>query len=283
MLASLLLAAATAASPMPSPPLLDHVATLDGIQVHYEDHGPRGERALVLVHGWSCNATFWRAQVPDFASRMRVIAIDLPGHGRSDSPHVEYTQDLFARAVDAVLRDAGVKRAVLVGHSNGTPVIRQFYRLFPQKTAGLVVVDGALRAWWKEPKEFQAFLDRWRGQDARKHAASFIDSMFSERTPAPARTWIRDAMLATPPHVMVSSLEGTGDLALWKPDPIAVPLLVVLAKSPFWTPDYETFVRGLAPQVDWQVLDGVGHFLMVDDPARFNGLLQAFLDRNKLP
>lgn len=47
--------------------------------------------------------------------------------------------------LEAVLQDAGVKKAVLVGHSMGTPVIRQFYRLYPQQTLGLVIVDGALR------------------------------------------------------------------------------------------------------------------------------------------
>ena len=53
--------------------------------------------------------------------------------------------DLHARAIDAVLDDAAVKSAVLIGHSNGTPVMRQFYRRFPEKVKGLVIVDGALR------------------------------------------------------------------------------------------------------------------------------------------
>jgi pimeloyl-ACP methyl ester carboxylesterase len=45
--------------------------------------------------------------------------------------------DLFANAIDAVLRDAKVERAVLVGHSMGTPVARQFYRKYPQKTLAI--------------------------------------------------------------------------------------------------------------------------------------------------
>ena len=53
--------------------------------------------------------------------------------------------DLFANAIDAVMRDAKVERAVVVGHSMGTPVARQFYRKYPQKTLGIVIVDGGLR------------------------------------------------------------------------------------------------------------------------------------------
>lgn len=102
-------------------------ASLDGARIHYQSYG-KGSEALVLIHGWSCNVDHWRDQIPELSKRNRVIAIDLPGHGQSDKPQLAYTMDLYARAVDAVMRDAGVKRAVLVGHSMGTPVARQFYR-----------------------------------------------------------------------------------------------------------------------------------------------------------
>src|SRR5262245_43200871 len=101
-----------------------HFATLDGSKVHYKDVGS-GTEAVVFVHGWSCDSTFWRFQLPTLQGRARAILIDLPGHGQSDKPEIAYTPELFARAVDAVLQDAKVERAVLVGHSNGTPVIRQ--------------------------------------------------------------------------------------------------------------------------------------------------------------
>ena len=128
--------------------------TLDGARIHYVSYG-KGSEALVLVHGWTQNVDSWRDQVPDFVKRNRVIAIDLPGHGQSDKPQTTYSMDYFARAVDAVLHDAKVKRAVVVGHSMGTPVARQFYRKYPEKTLGIVVVDGALR-----PFGDKAMMDR---------------------------------------------------------------------------------------------------------------------------
>src|SRR4030095_2397076 len=119
-------------------------AKLDGHRVHYESYGA-GREALVFVHGWTCNLTFWSRQVTLFAAKTRVIAVDLPGHGQSDKPEIAYNMDLCARSIDAVLVDARVDRAVLVGHSMGTPVIRQFYRKHPEKTLGLVIVDGPLQ------------------------------------------------------------------------------------------------------------------------------------------
>ena len=119
-------------------------AKLDGARIHYKSYG-KGNEALVLVHGWTCNLDNWRDQIPDLAKRNRVIALDLPGHGQSDKPEIKYTMDLFANAIDAVMRDAKVERAVIVGHSMGTPVARQFYRKYPQKTLAIIIVDGSLR------------------------------------------------------------------------------------------------------------------------------------------
>src|SRR4029079_12281657 len=117
-------------------------AKLDGAKIHYKSYG-KGKDALVLIHGWTCNLENWRDQIPDLSKRNRVIALDLPGHGQSDKPQLNYTMDLFANAVDAVLRDAKVDHAVLVGHSMGTPVARQFHRQYPQQTLALCIArDG---------------------------------------------------------------------------------------------------------------------------------------------
>jgi len=128
-----------------------HFTTLDGARIHYVNYG-KGSEALVLIHGWTMNLDSWRDQVSDFAKRNRVIVIELPGHGQSDKPQITYSMDLFARAVDAVLRDAKVKRAVLVGHSMGTPVARQFYRKYPAQTLAIVIVDGALRPFFADER-----------------------------------------------------------------------------------------------------------------------------------
>src|SRR5437588_12879666 len=84
-----------------------HFTTLDGARIHYVNYG-KGSDALLLIHGWTMNLDSWRDQVADFAKRNRVIVIELPGHGQSDKPQVTYSMNLFARAVEAVMRDAKV-------------------------------------------------------------------------------------------------------------------------------------------------------------------------------
>ncbi|MBA2340759.1 MAG: alpha/beta hydrolase [Pyrinomonadaceae bacterium] len=258
----------------------DRYAKFDGMRVHYEDFG-KGNEALVFVHGWTCSADFWQMQVPAFSNRMRVIAIDLPGHGASDKPKIAYTQDLFARSIESVLRDAGVKRATLVGHSMGTPVVRQFYRLYPKRTRALVFVDGSLRL--IAPRAaMENFFAPLKGVQYETAMSRMVDALLGARMPSELRAEARAAMLATPQHVVVSAGESMLNEAIYKPDRINVPVLAIFARSPAWPRDNEAFYRSLAPNLDYRMWDGVGHFLMMEKPQEFNEALMEFLVRNKL-
>ena len=100
-------------------------ASVDGMDIHSSSAG--AGPTIVFVHGWTCDSSSWAGQVPAFAKDHRVITLDLPGHGRSESPQDgKLSMDVFARAVEAVRAEANAERIVLVGHSMGAPVIRQY-------------------------------------------------------------------------------------------------------------------------------------------------------------
>ncbi len=256
-----------------------HFASVDGLKVHYTNYGA-ADATLVFVHGWSCDETVWNAQAgPLAAESVRVITIDLPGHGQSGKPEIAYTMHLYARAIDAVLRDAKVQRAVVVGHSNGTPVIRQFYREYPASVSGMVIVDGALQPFF-DAAGMEKFLAPMRGPDYPKVVGSFIDRMTKSIDNEVLRERIKTLMLRTPQHVAVSEFESSGEPAVWKPDPIEVPVLMILAKQPAWTAETEQFARTLIPHLDYQIWENVSHFLMMEKPREFNAAVIEFLRTN---
>lgn len=253
-------------------------ADFGGVKVHYNDVG-KGKNALVFVHGWTCNADFWRESVNAFPN-YRVVALDLPGHGLSDKPQADYTMEYFAKSIEAVMKDAGIKKAVFVGHSMGTPVIRQFYRLYPEKTLGLVIVDGALRpmAGQQETEQFMAFLRA----NYKANVLSMVDGMLKPIADEKLKQEIRTAMLATPEHVALSAMAGMADEKIYTNDKINVPVLAILAESPYWKPDTAQFYRSLAPNLDFRMWQGVSHFLMMERPQVFNQSVRHFVTKNNL-
>lgn len=271
-----------------------HFAKLDNARIHYVNYG-KGDEALVLIHGWTQSIDGWRDNVPEFASRYRVIAIDLPGHGKSDKPRFTndpvpkdqpshpfvYSMDHFARAIDAVMRDAKVKRAVLVGHSMGTPVARQFYRKFPDKTLAIVIVDGSLR-----PFGNQAMLDQmiagFRGPNYKEAVSQMMTAISGPNLSTQVKERINTSSNNTPQHVLVSAFEGMADQSIWGEDKINVPVLAIMAKSPFLPPNVEESFRAIAPGMDFQMWDGLGHFIMMEKPKEFNAAVLQWLEKNKL-
>jgi len=254
---------------------------VDHLKVHYTNYG-KGDTALLFVHGWACDETVWSEQAPALAEKIRVITIDLPGHGQSDKPKtISYDKDLYVRAIDGVINDAGVKSVILVGHSNGTPFIRHYYRKFPAKVKALVIVEGPLRAFF-DKENIEKFVAPLRGENYPEAAGRIIEAMISPIKDTTLRAKIKALMLKTPQYVAVSEFEATADPDLWKEDKIDVPVLMVLAKQPSWSAEYEQFVRGLAPKVDYQMWENLSHFLMMEKPREFNAAVTIFLQQNQL-
>lgn len=109
----------------PEPTARLRVPSADGTQLNVEVHGPDGAPTVVLIHGWTCNTSFWAPVIRALlagAPGLRVVAYDQRGHGTSEAPGKgRYSVPILVEDLAAVL-DAtlpGGERAVLAGHSMG--------------------------------------------------------------------------------------------------------------------------------------------------------------------
>ena len=101
-----------------------------------------GEEASVLVHGMGGRWQHWLPAIPSLAEHRRVVALDLPGFGRSPSPRDKVSLELFADCAAAVCRALGISRATFFGHSLGGPIGTRFCLRHPELADGLVLVAG---------------------------------------------------------------------------------------------------------------------------------------------
>ena len=262
-------------------PLFAADAKYDGARVHYESYG-KGKEAVVFVHGWTCDLTFWRGQAAVY-EKHRALLVDLPGHGQSDKPDVSYTQERFARAIEAVMKDAHVDRAVLVGHSMGGPVALTFLRLFPAKTKAIVFVDAYVPQAPKDAAEKAAqaarmapFLKSLQEPNYRDVTQKMIEGMFSDKTTPAMREEIRSKMGVTPQHVLASAMEGMFAVEPFRPaESYNIPAMAIVATL---RPGDEAQLRAVFPNLrKYEAWPGSGHFLMMESPDRFNAALEQFL------
>src|SRR4029078_4386761 len=169
-------------------------------------------------------------------------------------------QERFARAIDAVMRDAKVERAVLVGHSMGGPVAITFLLLFPAKVKSLVMVDSLLPQ-ASQKARMEPFLRSFRAPEYKDTAQKMIETMFSDKTTPDQRQEIRARMLATPQYVMASAMEGMFAMEAPKPaEKYSFPVLAVIAASPGRT-GAENQLRAVFPNLKYEEWQGSGHFL----------------------
>jgi pimeloyl-ACP methyl ester carboxylesterase len=252
-------------------------AAVDGAKVHWSSKGS-AKQAVILVHGWTCDETSWDAQVPVLSQKYRVITLDLPGHGKSDPPKDgKFSMAVFARAVEAVRAEAKVDRVVLVGHSMGTPVIREYARMYPKHVAGLVPVDGLLLigGTGRGGPNPAAMT----GPDGMKAREAMIRGMFTPATPAAVQQHVLKMMLAPPEATASGAMIATFDSGNLNDFVTTVPVLGIYAgNSPMANRDG---LKKLFPNSEYVQVAGTGHFVMLERPEEFNRLLTAFLVKVK--
>ena len=97
-------------------PIKDHVLSSDGTPIYYEVQGD-GEPALVFIHGFCSERSYWSKQLCKFAQQYKVVAVDLAGHGESGLDRKTWTISAFGEDVVAVVEKLGLDKVVLIGHS----------------------------------------------------------------------------------------------------------------------------------------------------------------------
>lgn len=115
-----------------------------GVRVHYTDDGNREGRTLILVHGFAASVHAWRPWIERLKSDYRLIAIDLPGHGLTQTPNgYRSTLEANAALIDALAGEIDAKRFILAGNSMGGAVSLAYAKAHPEKLDALVLVDAA--------------------------------------------------------------------------------------------------------------------------------------------
>lgn len=258
---------------------IQSIAGSGGVPIAYDVAGS-GSTALIFVHGWSCDRSYWREQVSVFASKYRVVAIDLGGHGASPASRDDWSIESFGEDVAAVAAAVDADHYVLIGHSMSGQVVLDAATQLGDRVIGIIGVDtlkdASVRpmnleratAMFATPAEdFPAKMDAL----ARK-------AFFGNNEPAELVDEIATDMAAGDPFVAEKAGIALAmyDIAAAFRELDGVPLVLINGD---YRPTDEGALTAAYPGSRVIVIPDSGHFVMLEQPAAFNAALQSELDR----
>jgi pimeloyl-ACP methyl ester carboxylesterase len=246
-----------------------------------QGYGP----AVVLIHGFPVNLHVWDSFVESFSPHFKIIAIDLPGFGKSSVYDTVHTMAFMAQAVKAVMVAENTAKAILVGHSMGGYVSLAFAKLFPENLAGIVLFHSQAAADTPEAK-----VNRSRTIEAVKHdhkdfVLKFIPSLFAPENVSRCDREIEELKklgYEVSAEGIIAALSGMAEREdsreLLKT--LAVPVFFVVGKEDS---------RASLPEIAYQmslprncegiILDGVGHTGYIEAPEKIFPAIESFCER----
>lgn len=169
-------AAAQTAAPPSDSQVHYRTAKVDGVEIFYREAGPRDAPGVLLLHGFPTSSQMFRNLIPALADRYHVIAPDYPGYGYSDAPDratFKYTFDNYAKLVEKLTEQIGLRSYALYVMDYGAPVGFRLATAHPERVKALIVQNGnaydegiagfwdPIKAYWKTGASPEREAIRW--------------------------------------------------------------------------------------------------------------------------
>jgi 3-oxoadipate enol-lactonase len=263
-----------------------YATAADGVRLHYRVTGWPGTPPVLLIQGLGADKHGWDLQRLALACTHRPIAFDNRGSGRSDKPHGTYTLEQMAADAIAVLDDAGVDTAHVVGASMGGAIAQILTLTYPERVRSLTLTCTSCRnhPWRRELLASWGAAARERGMGSMtSQAARWVIGPRSFRRLMPAVGWLGPLAFGRPAHAFAAQVDailGADDTMADHLGSIEVPTLVVVGNQDILTPrgDSEELAE-LIPTAELVVISGAAHGLMVEHASTYNRVLLDFLTR----
>ncbi|KAI0886018.1 alpha/beta-hydrolase [Annulohypoxylon maeteangense] len=271
----------------------------DNVRLAYTQTGPTSGPNIVFIPGWIQTAAQFHKQVTHFQTRFRVTTYDHRGHGDSDKPVFGYRVPRLAADLDALLEQLDLHAVTLVGHSMGASTIWAHWDLFPHTRVRKVVFIDQARSltinpsWTAEerllagaaftPEALFEMANKLAGPGGDEVRRGLAGRFYTENVDAAEFRWAEEQTAKAPARVAGAMMLGH---ALWDWGDVfprfTVPVLVIAGKASIvpvesgqWIVDQ---VGPNARLVVFEKEEGGGHFTFVENPEKFNRVLEEFLD-----
>lgn len=254
---------------------MDKIIKIDGVNLHYRDTGEDDLRPVIIMHGWGCNVDTVGYIENIFKGKMRVINVDLPGHGKSTEPPTVWGIEEFTSMMEKFISQLRLERPSLVGHSFGGRIsILLSSRGDVEK---VVLVDSAgikpkrsLSYYWKV-YSFKAMKNSIMLLFGKKKGTEIVDKLRSKKGSSDYRN-------SSPRMRAIMSKCVNEDLKFAMPS-IKAPVLLVWGEDDTATPLSDAMtMKELIPNAGLVSFPGCGHYSFLDNPYGFKAVVSSFFN-----
>lgn len=251
--------------------------TSDGTRIHYLEAG--SGRAIVFIPGWTMPAWIWQKQIDAFSNRYHVIAVDPRSQGESDKPTYGHLPENRARDYKELVDHLGLKQPALVGWSMGCGELLKYVVQFGTGNVGAVVLVDSFIADKPSP-EMSAGLAGWMNQlqeNRAKQADAFVRHMYNKPQPEDYLKRVINASMQVPADtavVLIYNMLGIND---WSTGFAKMDRPLMFIYQPDNQQSADFLKSKLGDKLRLERFEGDGHAIFVDDPDKFNRVLDEFL------
>ncbi|RYY63040.1 MAG: alpha/beta hydrolase [Chitinophagaceae bacterium] len=245
----------------------------NGVRIVYNDSG-KGDTALLFLHGWGINRSYWDEQVQHFSDRYRVVTLDLPGFGESGKNRTDWSVENYGKDINLVIDSLKLKNVILIGHSMSGALIVETARQNPSAIAGIIGIDN-----FKNYGGKMSEADRKSMEDAYKELRVnfkgvlevFAQQLFAESTPKQVKDRVLHDATSGDTVIAVNIMEKNDGYAL-DSNLKALHKKLYLVNSDYNKNDSASFTRNNIPY-RLLTIHATGHYPMLEKPAEFDQLL----------
>ncbi len=248
---------------------------INGESLAYFDN-EKGNSTLLFLHGAFINKEYWNEQLSYFSEKHRVIAVDLPGHGKSTHNTENWTGLRFGKDISKLIQELALQDVILIGHSFGSDVMLETVTINDTNIIGLIEIDHMKNVGMELPKETVDQIVQGLNADFENTCKQFAkQALLTEATDFKIVSKLLTDYKEMNPKVGIPLLEYGFSYPKRETELLKGLELKLYSIHVNYSPtNEESLKKYLGENYELHIIEGTCHYPMLENPEKLNTLLE---------
>jgi pimeloyl-ACP methyl ester carboxylesterase len=259
-----------------------YITTDGNTQIYYQEQG-EGNTALLFIHGWAINSSYWDSQLNFFSRNYRAVAIDLPGFGKSKSDRTQWTRQNYGKDIIDVINKLDLKNVILIGHSMSGDVAMEASFKNHKSITGIIGIDNYKTidvAFTEEQMtEMTGFLNAIV-KDYKNNIPLFAETLFHPSTDKYIKARIVNDFVNSDVNVSLATIFDMVEYSKIQAAKLSeLNYKLYLVNSDFGPTNTAGLDKHCRKSYEVDYIHDTGHYPMIEKPEEFNKILNRTINK----